>query len=33
MTGKQFREKVGGLDMINGKETPKDMKKFREIKK
>jgi len=33
MTGKDFRTIVGGLQVKNGKETPGNMNKFREIKK
>ena len=33
MTGKQFREIVGGLlTDANGNETPRNMKKFKEVK-
>lgn len=33
MSGKDFRESVGGLKLINGEEVIGDMHKFREIKK
>ena len=32
MTGKDFRELVGGLQVKNGKETPGNMKKFKDVK-
>lgn len=32
MTGKNFREKVGGLQTLNGKETPGSLHEFKKIK-
>jgi magnesium-transporting ATPase (P-type) len=33
MSGKEFREAVGGLQNIDGKEVVRNVKKFREIRK